>query len=106
MYAIFQSLRVRKLTGKPAFLTIADSESEAPRIHLTDYEAGLAVPTAESNAFRIQSDLPALSRRIAALISIASGGVNRAANNSPLAFCMPSLGLPMRFFILNVNEMY
>jgi len=32
MYAKFQSFWVRKLTGKPAFLTIADSESEAPRI--------------------------------------------------------------------------
>lgn len=30
--AILKSLWVRKLTGKPAFLTIADSESEAPRI--------------------------------------------------------------------------
>jgi hypothetical protein len=33
MYAIFQSLRVRKLTGKPVFLTIADCESEARRIY-------------------------------------------------------------------------
>jgi hypothetical protein len=34
MCIIFQS-HVRKLTGKPAFLTIADCESEARRIHLT-----------------------------------------------------------------------
>jgi hypothetical protein len=37
MCADFHSLRVRKLTGKPAFLTIADSESEAPRIQFIDY---------------------------------------------------------------------
>ena len=33
MCAILQPIRVRKLTGKPAFLTIADCESEARRIH-------------------------------------------------------------------------
>lgn len=32
--------RVRKLIGKPAFLTIADCESEARRIHLTDRVSG------------------------------------------------------------------
>ena len=37
MHVIFRS-RVRKLTGKPAFLTIADCESEARRIHLIYYE--------------------------------------------------------------------
>lgn len=46
---------VRKLTGKPAFLTIADSESETPRIHLTDYEDVLPPEAAESKACRIQS---------------------------------------------------
>src|SRR5262245_44533396 len=34
MCAIYQSLWVRKLIGKPAFLTIADCESDARRIHL------------------------------------------------------------------------
>jgi hypothetical protein len=97
---------VRKLTVKPAFLTSADCECKARRIHLTDYDDELPVSAAESNAFRIQSDLLSFAPRIAALISRASGGVNRAANNSPLAFCMPIFGLPMRFFILNVNEMY
>jgi hypothetical protein len=37
MRAIFQSFRVRKLTGKPAFLTIADCESETRRIYGGDY---------------------------------------------------------------------
>ena len=42
MRAMVQSFRVRKLTGKPAFLTIADCESEARRIHLgrTLFRAG------------------------------------------------------------------
>ena len=57
MCAILNSLWVRKLTGKPAFLTIADSESEAPRIQLTEHEIYLPVPAAESKAFRNQSDL-------------------------------------------------
>jgi hypothetical protein len=57
MCVIFQSLRLRKLTGKPAFLTIADLESEAPRMHLKDDEAFLLAAAAESNAFRDLSKL-------------------------------------------------
>jgi hypothetical protein len=68
MYAIFQSLTVRKLTGKPAFLTIADSESEAPRIQFTAYVDCVPAPAAESNAFRIHSDLPVFSRSILKLM--------------------------------------
>jgi hypothetical protein len=34
MRANFKSCRVRKLIGKLAFLTIADCESEARRIHM------------------------------------------------------------------------
>jgi len=49
MRAIFQSFWVRKLIGKPAFLTIADCESEARRIH--NYDAALSPCAAESNAF-------------------------------------------------------
>jgi hypothetical protein len=37
MRSTFRLFWVCKLTGKPAFFTIADSESEAPRIHLNDY---------------------------------------------------------------------
>lgn len=60
---------VRKLTDKPAFLTSADCECKARRIHLTDYDAVLPVPAAESNAFRIQSELDWLARlaRLASL---------------------------------------
>ena len=48
---------VRKLIGKPAFLTIADCESEARRIHCLGYEACLSVCEAASKAFRNQSGL-------------------------------------------------
>lgn len=105
MRATFKSLRVRKLTGKPAFLTIADSESETPRIqYLTDYDDGLPVSAAESNVFRIQPDLLSPANRIASLIRFISPGVNRAEMNSPLAFCVPSFGLPACLFIINVTQ--
>jgi len=78
MCAIFQFSWVRKLTGKPAFLTIADSESETPRIHLTDYEDVLSPVAAESNAFRIQSDVDWLVSQIALAITLISPGEKRA----------------------------
>jgi IS1 family transposase len=96
---------VRKLTGKPAFLTIADSESEAPRIHnLIDYVDCLPVPAAESKTCRIHSELDCPAFSIASLIVVASGGVNRAAKSSPLAFCVPIFGLPMRFFFILLTK--
>jgi IS1 family transposase len=101
MRAIFKSLWVRKLIGKPAFLTIADCESEARRIQL--YEPALSSPEAESNAFRSQSGFPFPDWRIAALICFASGGVTRTANSSPLAFWTPIFGLPTLGFIF-VNK--
>ena len=105
MRAIVPSLRVRKLTGKPAFLTIADSESEAPRIHYTDHDGPVLPPVAaESNARRSQSALDWPEARIADLICFASPGVTRAAKTSPLAFCVPILGLPIFFFILFVYD--
>lgn len=104
MCAIFPMLRVRKLTGKPAFLTIADSESETPRIHLTDDENGLSPYAAESNTFRIQSDLLSFARRIAASIWAISALVNRAETNSDFSFSVPIFGLPITFFILFVTQ--
>lgn len=90
--------RVRKLTGKPAFLTIADWESEAPRIHFkNDYAAA-------SRALRIQSDFFFPDWRIADASCLDSSGVNLAENTSPLAFCMPTFGLPIFFFILFVYK--
>ncbi len=98
----FKLFRVRKLTGKPVALTIADCESEARRIQLPNYATVLSLFAAESKAFRIHSDLPCRAWRIAALSCLASAGVNRAENTSPLAFAVPILGLPIFFFILFV----
>jgi IS1 family transposase/uncharacterized protein YerC len=95
---------VRKLTGKPAFLTIADCESEARRIHLSYDEDVLPVPAEESNAFRNQSGLLCPDWCIAALICLASGGVTRTENTSPFAFRVPTFGRPTRFFIINVYK--
>jgi hypothetical protein len=57
MRTIVLSLWLRKLTGKPAFLTVVDSESDTPRILLTEHEGFLPVPAAESNVRRIESEL-------------------------------------------------
>jgi IS1 family transposase len=95
---------VRKLTVKPAFLTSADCECKARRIQGLVYDGDLPELAAESKACRIQSELDWPAARIASLICFASGGVNRAANCSPLAFCVPSFGLPTLFFIINVTK--
>jgi hypothetical protein len=98
-------MRVRKLTGKPAFLTIADSESETPRIHyLTDYEDVLSPSIAESNAFRIHLDRACPLSFAAASICLASDWLNRAEMNTALATSMPIFGLPTLFFIINVSQ--
>ena len=96
-------LWVRKLTVKPAFLTSADCECKARRIHLRCYEVFLS-PHADSRVCRIQSDLLCCVDRIASLIRFISIGVKRAEMNFPLAFCVPSLGLPACFFIINVTR--
>jgi hypothetical protein len=101
MRAILKSVWVRRLIGKPGVpynrrLRVRGSP------HPHDYETGLSLPAADSNAFRIQSDLLCRASRIAALSCLASMGVNRAAKKIPLAFCVPSLGLPAVFFIINV----
>ena len=101
--AKFGRFRVRKLSGKPAFLTIADCESEARRIQLTDYALDLSPIAAESNVCRIQPDLLSPACRIAWLICCASPGVNLAANNAPLALRVPIFGLPTLFLGLVVN---
>ena len=54
MYAIFKSFWVRKLIGEPAFLTIADCESEARRIQnsILSHAAVFSPFATKSNAFR------------------------------------------------------
>jgi len=68
------------------------------------YDDGLSIAATNSKAFRNQSGLPVPERRIAALISLASGGVTLTENTSPLAFCMPTFGLPILFFIIIVYK--
>ena len=94
---------VRKLTGKPASLTIADCEFDARRIHGI-YETGISFLATESNARRIHSDFVFRDLAIAACIALASGGVNRAAKSFPLAFCVPIFGRPTFLFIIIVNK--
>jgi IS1 family transposase len=103
MCAIFKSLRVRKLTGKTRVpynrgLRVRGSP------HPIDYDAGLSLPAAESNAFRSQSGLPCPVARIASLIAFASGGVTRTENTSPLAFFMPTFGRPSLLLIIIVYK--
>ncbi len=103
MRAMFQPLWVRKLIGKlgvPYNRRLRVRGSPHPH----DYDAGLSLTAADSNAFRIQSDLLCPACRIAPLSCFASTGVNRAAKKTPLAFCMPILGLPACFFIISVTQ--
>ena len=103
MCATFHSLWVRRLIGKPGVpynrrLGVRGSP------HPIDYEAGLSLATAESNAFRIQTDFRNPACCIAPSSCLASMGVNRAVKNTPFAFCMPTFGLPALFFIINVTQ--
>jgi hypothetical protein len=77
MCAIFKSFWVRKLIGKlgvPYNRRLRVRGSPHPH----DYETGLSLPAAESNAFRIQLDLVSGDRRIASLIVLFSSGESRA----------------------------
>jgi hypothetical protein len=81
---------VRKLTGKPAFLTIADCESEARRIQFQ---------AAASSVSLIHSDcvFPALST--ASRSRFASSWANRTAIKTCLDLLFGTLGLPGLFAI-------
>jgi len=68
MCASFHSFRVRKLTGKPAFLTIADREFKARRIQNAHARSFSPFAT-KSNAFRTHSEVVSLERRMALAIS-------------------------------------
>src|SRR5258706_3992785 len=90
MYAIYQSLWVRKLIGKPAFLTIADCESEVRRIHSSNWNVTLRhVPKdflAEQNgANRVQKSGAPPNRRYASFHGLRNSRVNSlAASRSPM----------------------
>jgi hypothetical protein len=98
MRAIFKPFRVRKLIGKLGVpynrrLRVRGSP------HPNDYDAGLSLSAAESNAFRIHSDLPLGERRIAAMITPFSSGETRACTRIPRNLAFGTFGLPIFGFI-------
>ena len=106
-------IRVRKLTGKPAFLTIADCESEARRIHLICYETRVSFRAADSKAWRTHSDFLCGDLAIATCIAFASSGDSRACIRIPRYSALGTLGLPIFLLINNlcmtitpVDELY
>jgi len=64
MRASLQSIWVRKLIGKPAFLTIADCESEARRIHLSASVRHLEQGVSQPNRFVLVSGLNRLPNNL------------------------------------------
>ncbi|MGD0207863.1 MAG: hypothetical protein ABSC89_09690 [Verrucomicrobiota bacterium] len=100
MRAIFKSVWVRKLIGKlgvPYNRRLRVRGSPHPH----DYDAGLSLTAAESNAFRIHSDLLCLARRIASLIVLFSSGETRACIKIPRNLAFGTFGLPIFGFINN-----
>jgi len=98
MRAIFKSVWVRKLIGKlgvPYNRRLRVRGSPHPLF----YDADLSLPAAESNAFRIQSDLPSGERRMASEISLFSSGEIRASIRIPRTLPFGSFGLPIFGFI-------
>ena len=95
IHARLLSSWVRKLTGKPAFLTIADCESEARRIQ---FYAASSKATA-SNALRIHSDFEAFDLLIAAFMVVASSGDTLACTRIPRRLAFGILGLPILVLI-------
>jgi hypothetical protein len=63
--------------------------------HPHDYEAGLSLAAAESNAFRIQSDLLCPERRIAPVIAWFSSGETLACIKMPRYLAFGRVGLPI-----------
>src|SRR5437899_1865018 len=86
---------VRKLIGKPAFLTIADCESEARRIHY----AALLLPAPVRSVRLIHSDADVPARLTASATGLYSSGENRACTRTPRTFFFGNLGRPIFAFI-------
>lgn len=91
------SRRVRKLTGKPAFLTIADCESEARRIHY----AAISDSATVSNALRTHSDSDAPARFTAVSTALYSSCEKRAWTSTRFTCDFGSFGLPIFFGFIN-----
>jgi hypothetical protein len=101
MRAIFNSVWVRKLIGK---LGVPYNRRLGVRgcSHPLFYDADLSLPAAESNAFRIQSDLLSGERRIAASITLFSSGESLALTMMPRNLAFATLGLPIFVFIISL----
>ena len=83
----FQSSWARRLTGQTSIpynrrLRVRGSP------HPIDYDVGLSLPTAESNAFRIHSDLPG-ERRNSSLFNRTAGVLGRARRSARAAPANP-----------------
>jgi hypothetical protein len=98
MRAIFKSFWVRKLNGK---LGVPYNRRLGVRgsSHPLDYDAGLSLIAAVSNAFRIHSDLACSVRRIASLITLFSSGESLALTIIPRNLAFATFGLPIFGFI-------
>jgi hypothetical protein len=96
--------RVRKLTGKPAFLTIADCESEASRIHY----AAFSISATESRLRLTHSDSDAPDRFTALATALYSSSENLACTRTPRTLDFGSLGRPIfgfiKYFLYDVNN--
>ena len=98
MRAKLKSFWVRKLIGKLGVpynrrLRVRGSP------HPLNYDADLSLPAADSNAFRIQSDLLSGERRIASLITLFSSGESLALTIIPRNLAFATFGLPIFGFI-------
>ena len=103
MRAIFKSDWVRKLIGKlgvPYNRRLRVRGSSHPHV----YDADLSLAAAESNAFRIHSDLASFERRIASLITLFSSGESRAFTIIPRNLAFATFGLPIFGFINTLRK--
>ena len=69
--------------------------------HPHDYDDGLSIAATNSNAFRIQSDLPCPDRRIASLMALFSSDETLACIKIPLYLAFGTVGLPIVGFFIN-----
>jgi hypothetical protein len=102
MCVIFQLFWVRKLIGKLGVpynrrLRVRGSP------HPLYYDADLSLPAADSNAFRIHTDLPCPERLTASWTVLDSLGANRAPIRIPLNSAFLTFGRPIFLFFILFN---
>jgi hypothetical protein len=98
MRAIFKSVWVRRLIGKPG---VPYNRRLPVRgwSHPQVYAAGLSSPAADSNAFRAHSDWLCPAWRIAPLITWLSSGETLVTMKIPRFLAFGTFGLPIFAFI-------